>query len=211
LEITGLIAQKVIEGKGDQLNQLIDKAIEQNIDVNKIMGEGFSVGLDIVGEKFSKREYFLPDLLVSGMIVQEGLKKVKLLLAKSGAKPKAIVIAGTVLGDMHDIGKKMVCMMLEGAGFKVIDVGIDVSAEKYINAGGKNNADIIIMSALLSTTRLNMEGIIKKIRVSELSNIKIIVGGASVTQDFADSIAADGYAPDAGLAVKKVKQLLDIS
>ncbi len=211
MEITGLIAQKVIEGKGDQLNQLIDKAIEQNIDVNKIMGEGFSVGLDIVGEKFSKREYFLPDLLVSGMIVQEGLKKVKLLLAKSGAKPKAIVIAGTVLGDMHDIGKKMVCMMLEGAGFKVIDVGIDVSAEKYINAGGKNNADIIIMSALLSTTRLNMEGIIKKIRVSELSNIKIIVGGASVTQDFADSIAADGYAPDAGLAVKKVKQLLDIS
>lgn len=210
MEITGLIAQKVIEGKGDELDQLIDKAMKQGIDINKIMEEGFSAGLEIVGGKFSRREYFLPDMLVSGLIVQEGLKKIKPLMVKSGMKFKGTVIAGTVLGDMHDIGKKMVSMMLEGAGFKVIDAGIDVSAEKFINAGIEGNADIITMSALLSTTRLNMGSIIKNIRESDLNNIKIIVGGASVTQDFADSIGADGYAPDASLAVKKVKQLLNI-
>ena len=210
-DITSQLAQKIIEGNADEFNRLVDIALNQNIEVGKIMEEGFIAGLNIVGEKFTKKEYFLPDMLVSGMIVQEGLKKIRPLIVKSGLKYKGIVIAGTVFGDMHDLGKKIVCMMLEGAGLEVIDIGIDVASERYIKAAIEKKADIIAMSSLLSTTRLNMSAIISDVRKSELSsNIKIIVGGASVTQDFADKIGADGYAPDAGMAVLKVKELLNI-
>ncbi|MCL5071424.1 MAG: cobalamin-dependent protein [Actinobacteria bacterium] len=209
--IINQIAQKIIVGNFDEFNRLVDKAIKQDVDVNKLMQEGFIKGLNVVGEKFTKKEYFLPDMLVSGMMVQEGLKKIRPLILKSKLKYKGIVVAGTVLGDMHDIGKKMVCMMLEGSGFKVVDIGVDVSAEQYLNAAIDNKGDIIALSALLSTTRLNMGKIISDIRRSKPGNhIKIIVGGASITQDFAVKIGADGYAPDAGTAVLEVGKLLTV-
>lgn len=210
-DITKEIAQKVIEGNGEELNKLINKAIKQNLGVEKIMEEGFIAGLNVVGEKFTNKEYFLPDMLVSGMVVQDGLKRIRPLIAKSGLKYKGIIVAGTVLGDMHDIGKKIVCMMLEGAGFEVFDIGIDISAKKFIDSAIEKNADAIVMSALLSTTRLNMGDIIREIHASKLDNkVKIIVGGASVTQGFADKIGADGYAKDAGLAILKIKEILNI-
>jgi 5-methyltetrahydrofolate--homocysteine methyltransferase len=211
VDITEEIANKVIEGDFDEFNRLVDDAIERNIDINKLMQKGFIEGLNVVGAKFTNKEYFLPDMLVSGMMVQEGLNKIRPLIIKSGLKYKGTVIAGTVLGDMHDIGKKMVCMMLEGSGFEIIDIGIDVSAERFIKTALDKNADVIAMSAMLSTTRLNMGPIISDIKKSDLAdNIKIIVGGASLTQDFADKIGADGYAPDAGIAVLKVKKVLGI-
>ena len=209
MEIVKQIADKVIEGDIDEVKNLTKEAMEQKEDAQKIIDEGFIPGLDKVGEKYTAGEYFLPEMLVSGMAVKAGMEILKPLLTKSGVKPKGTMVAGTVEGDVHDIGKNMVCMMVEAAGFKVIDVGADVPAEKFINAAKENRADIIAMSALLSTTRQNMPKIIQAIRTSELNHkVKVMVGGAPVTQDFADSIGADGYAPDAGLAAKKARQLL---
>jgi len=211
VEIVKQIADKVIEGDIDEVKNLTKEAMEQKEDAQKIIDEGFIPGLDKVGEKYTAGEYFLPEMLVSGMAVKAGMEILKPLLTKSGVKPKGTMVAGTVEGDVHDIGKNMVCMMVEAAGFKVIDVGADVPAEKFINAAKENRADIIAMSALLSTTRQNMPRIVQAIRTSELNHkVKVMVGGAPVTQDFADSIGADGYAPDAGLAAKKAKELLAV-
>ena len=211
MEIVKQIVDRVIEGNIDEVESLTKEAIEQKEDAQKIMDEGFIPALEVVGEKYTAGEFFLPEMLMAGMAVTAGLEILRPLLTKSGVKPKGTIVAGTVVGDMHDIGKNIVCMMMKGAGFKVIDLGTDVSAEKFINAAKANRADIIALSALLSTTRAGMGGIIQDIRASELNyKIKVMVGGAPVTQDFADAIGADGYAPDAGLAVKKAKELLGV-
>jgi len=211
VEIVKQIVDKVIEGNIAEVKNLTKQALDQKEDAQRIIDEGFAAGLDVVGEKYTAGEYFLPEMLVSGMAVTAGMEILKPLLAKSSVKPKGVMVAGTVAGDMHDIGKNMVCMMSEAAAFKVIDIGIDASAEMFIEAAKENGADIIAMSALLSTTRANMPGIIQAIRTSELGHkVKVMIGGAPVTQDFADAIGADGYALDAGLAVKKARELLAI-
>ncbi len=211
MEIVKQIVDRVIEGNIAEVESLTKEAVEQKEDAQKIMDEGFIPALEVVGEKYTTGEFFLPEMLMAGMAVTAGLEILRPLLTKSGVKPKGTIVAGTVVGDMHDIGKNIVCMMMEGARFKVIDLGTDVSAEKFINAAKANRADIIALSALLSTTRAGMGGIIQDIRASELNyKIKVMVGGAPVTQDFADAIGADGYAPDAGLAVKKAKELLGV-
>lgn len=210
MELTMQISAKVIEGNIANVKDLTKQALGHRIDVQKIIEEGFMPGLDIVGEKYTAGEIFLPEMLVAGMAVQAGMEILGPLLTKSGVKIKGTIVAGTVEGDVHDIGKNIVCMMCEGAGFKVIDLGTEVPAVKFIDAAKANQADIIAMSALLSTTRANMEGMIQKIRASELNRkVKVMVGGAPVTQAFADSIGANGYAPDAGLAVKKAKELVE--
>ncbi len=212
MEIIKQIADKVVEGNIEEVKSLTQKAIEQKENVRKILNEGFMAGLDVVGDKYTVGEIFLPEMLVSGMAVTAGMAVLKPILTKSGIQPKGIVVFGTVIGDVHDIGKNIVSMMMEGAGFKIVDLGTDVPAKKFIDAASENKADIIAMSALLSTTRASMEGIIKNIRDSKLDGkVKVMVGGAPVTQDFADSIGADGYAPDAGLAVKKAKELMGIT
>jgi 5-methyltetrahydrofolate--homocysteine methyltransferase len=212
VDIVKQIADRVIEGNIAEVENLTKQATEQKVDIQKIIDEGFIPGLDVVGEKYTAGEFFLPEMLMSAMAVKEGMEILRPLLTKSGVKPKGTIVAGTVMGDVHDIGKNIVCMMMEGGGFKVIDLGVDVPAEKFINAAKNNNADIIAMSALLSTTRANMKGIIEAIRASEFNHkVKVMIGGAPVTQDFADSIGADGYAPDAGLAVKRAKELLGVA
>ncbi|MBA7659797.1 Methionine synthase [subsurface metagenome] len=212
MEIVRQITNRVIEGNIVEVKRLIKEAIEQKVAAQKIIDEGFAPGLDIVGEKYTNGEYFLPEMLTAGMAVTAGMEILKPLVTKFGVKPKGIMVAGTVAGDMHDIGKNMVCMMSEAAGFKVIDIGKDAPAEMFIDVAKENGADIIAMSALLSTTRANMPGIIQAIRTSELGHkVKVMIGGAPVTQDFADAVGADGYAPDAGLAAKKAKQLLGIN
>ena len=209
MDLTMQISARVIEGNIADVKDLTKQALGHRIDVQKIIEEGFTPGLDIVGEKYTAGEIFLPEMLVAGMAVQAGMEILRPLLTKSGVRSKGTIVAGTVEGDVHDIGKNIVCMMCEGAGFKVIDLGTDVPAAKFIDVAKANQADIIAMSALLSTTRANMEGMIQKIRASELNRkVKVMVGGAPVTQAFADSIGANGYAPDAGLAVKKAKELV---
>jgi len=212
MDILKHLSTKVVDGNINEVKELVQKAIERKVDVQEIMNEGFIGGLDVVSAKYTAGEFFLPEMLVSAMAVTAGLELLKSLVNKYGIKPEGTVVAGTVEGDLHDIGKRMVCMMCEGHGFTVIDLGTDVPAEEFIKAAMANQADIIAMSALLSTTRANMEDIIRKIRDSGLcQQIKIMVGGACITQDFADGIGADGYAPNAVLAVKKAKELMRVS
>ncbi len=210
-EIIGRITQEVIKGDIVEVERLTREAIAEKEDVKRITNEGFIPGLDLVGEKFSAGEFFLPEMLVAAMAVKAGMEIIKPILSKDGNQSKGTIVAGAVLGDIHDIGKNLVCMMYEGAGFRVIDLGVDVAADKFIQAAITNKADIIAMSAIISTIRAGMGGIVRDIRASELeSNLKIMVGGAAVTQEFADRIGADGYASDANLAVKKAKEILGI-
>lgn len=212
MEILKQIVNGIIQGNIGEVTRLTTEALAKKVDVQKIMDEGFIAGLDIVADKYTTGEIFLPEMLVAGMAVTNGMEILRPMITKSGVRLKGTIVAGTVEGDIHDIGKNIVCMMSEGTGFKVIDIGTDVPAKKFIDAARVNEADIIAMSALLSTTRANMEGIIQKIRASEIGHkVKVMVGGAPLTQDFADSIGADGYAPDAGLAVKKAKELLGMN
>jgi 5-methyltetrahydrofolate--homocysteine methyltransferase len=211
LEIVKQIIDAVIVGNIADIQRLSKEAIEQKVAPQELIDEGFRTGLDIVGEKYTNGEYFLPEMLVAGMVVKSGMEILKPLLIKSDLKSKGVMVVGTVAGDIHDIGKNMVCMMCEASGLTVIDLGTDVTAEMFINAAKENGADIIAMSALLSTTRANMPGMIQIIRASEIGHkVKVMVGGAPVTLDFAEAIEADGYAPDAVLAAKKARQLLGI-
>ena len=212
MTIVQRIADAVIKGNISEVEDLTRKALEEGEDViKKILQEGYAAGLKVVGEKFSIGEIFMPEMLVAGEAVKSGTRLLRPFLAEWDTQLVGIVVAGTVVGDSHDIGKDLVCMMLEGAGFKVINLGTNIPAEGFIEAARTNSADIIAMSALLTTTRMAMEGIIQEIRTSELNQrVKVMVGGAPVTQGFAERIGADGYAPDAALAVKKAKELLRV-
>ena len=204
------IAEKVIAGDINAVEELTRQALAQKIGIEEIMNGGYVSGLDVVGEKFSSGEIFLPEMLVAGMAVKAGIEVLRPLMIKAATKPKGTVVAGTVIGDIHDIGKNIVCMMLEGSGFRVIDLGTDVAADAFIKAAGEHQADIIAMSALLSTTRANMKQIIDEIRASEAKKVSVMVGGAPLTQEYAASIGADGYALNAAIAVKKARELMGI-
>jgi 5-methyltetrahydrofolate--homocysteine methyltransferase len=212
MEIIEEIYNKVVEGNISGTETLVKEALNKKIAAQNIMNDGFIRALNLVGEKFSAGEAFLTEMLTSAMAVKSGMEILKPLLVKSDIKSKGTVVAGTVAGDIHDIGKNMVCMMLEGAGFKVIDLGVDVSGEKFLQAAKENKADIVAISALLSTTMRNMAEMVRLIGSAGLEHkVNVLIGGAPVTQDFAQAIGADGYAPDAALAVKKAKELLHIS
>jgi 5-methyltetrahydrofolate--homocysteine methyltransferase len=212
MEIIEEIYNKVVEGNISGTETLVKEALNKKIAAQNIMNDGFIRALNLVGEKFSAGEAFLTEMLTSAMAVKSGMEILKPLLVKSDIKSKGTVVAGTVAGDIHDIGKNMVCMMLEGAGFKVIDLGVDVSREKFLQAAKENKADIVAISALLSTTMRNMAEMVRLIGSAGLEHkVNVLIGGAPVTQDFAQAIGADGYAPDAALAVKKAKELLHIS
>ena len=209
MEIFEHFASMVIAGNIDEVVSLSKEAIERKLDIQMIVDSGLIKGLDIVGEKFSSGELYLPEMLMAGRAVSSSMEILKPSLVVTEAVSIGTIVLGTVQQDIHDIGKNIVGMMLEGSGFKVIDLGTDVAQEKFINAARKNNADIIAMSALLSTTMVNMEDVLKKLRSSELSEkVKVMVGGAPMSKKFAKQIGADGYASDASLAVKKARELL---
>ena len=212
MEIIEEIYNKVVEGNISGTEALVKEALNKKIAAQNIMNDGFIRALNLVGEKFSAGEAFLTEMLTSAMAVKSGMEILKPLLVKSDIKSKGTVVAGTVAGDIHDIGKNMVCMMLEGAGFKVIDLGVDVSGGKFLQAAKENKADIVAISALLSTTMRNMAEMVRLIVSAGLEHkVNVLIGGAPVTQDFAQAIGADGYAPDAAQAVKKAKEILNIS
>jgi len=212
MEIIEEIYHKVVEGNVSETETLVKKALNKKVEAQNIMNDGFIRALNLVGEKFSAGEAFLTEMLTSAMSVKSGMELLKPLLAKSDIKSKGTVVAGTVAGDIHDIGKNMVCMMLEGAGFKVIDLGVDVSGEKFLQAAKENKADIMVISALLSTTMRNMAETVRLVSSAGLEHkVNVLIGGAPVTQDFAQAIGADGYAPDAAQAIKKARELLHIS
>jgi 5-methyltetrahydrofolate--homocysteine methyltransferase len=209
-DIQGII-EGISQGKVDRVETLTRKAVNEGEDVRKILYEGLIQGMNMVGEAFRKDELFIPEVLMSAKAMKAGMEVIKPLLAKGEVKKLGSVVIGTAKGDLHDIGKNLVAMLLEGAGFDVVDLGIDVSPDKFLEAVRRSSPDIIGISALLTTTMPAMGSVVRIMEENHLRDrVKILVGGAPVTQEFADEIGADGYAPDAVLAVAKVKELLKL-
>jgi len=210
MEIFNTIADEVQKGNSDSVQELIKKSLLKDVPVEEILNNGLIKGMEIVSEKFKNNEIFIPEVLVSAKAMNTGLTILKPLLAESNVKPLGKVVIGTVRGDLHDIGKNIVAMMLQGAGFEIIDLGADVPKEKFLESVKKESANILGMSALLTTTMLYMKEVIETAKEEGLrQDIKVIIGGAPVTEAYAAQIGADGYAPDAASAVDLTKMLLN--
>ena len=210
LDILEEIAIGVEKGDSTSVHALTDKALTQNISVGEILNNGLVAGMDVIGEKFKNNEVFIPEVLVSAKAMKAGMELIKPLLAKANVESKGKVVIGTVKGDLHDIGKRIVAMLLEGAGFEVTDLGTDVSKEKFLEFVEKEQADILGMSALLTTTMTYMKEVIEAVENANLKqDVRVIIGGAPITHSYAEEIKADGYAPDAASAVDLVKDLLE--
>jgi len=207
-EILKNIYQAILEGDMDAAQTEVRAAVDAGITGGEILNTALIPAMGQVGCLFEKEEYFVPEMLTAARAMKAGLEIVKPLLANSGLEPVGKVAIGTVKGDLHDIGKNLVGMMLEGAGFAIIDLGIDVAPEKFVEAI-KSGANIIGLSALLTTTMPNMETTIRAIEAAGLrGNAKIIIGGAPVTAEYARQIGADGFAPDASQAANLATSLL---
>lgn len=181
--------------------------LDAGMDIQSILNDGLIAAMDEVGDKFSIGELFVPEMLMAAKAMKGGLEILKPLLASGQSSSKGTVLIGTVKGDLHDIGKNLVAMMMEGAGFAVVDMGVDVDSEAFVKAAVEKSADVIALSALLTTTMSAMETTVKAVKESGIT-VKTIIGGAPVTQAFADQIGADGYSADAPGAVRLVKQLI---
>lgn len=201
------IRNAVIKGARNDVKGLVEKAVVEGGDVSEILKEGLITAIDIVGDKFEKGEYFLPEMLMSAMAMKEGMKVLRPLLAENDVRISGVVVLGTVSGDIHDIGKSIIGAMLEAAGFSVIDLGADVDLDKFAQAAKQNDADLIGLSALLTTTMVGMKDVVESVKGAGLK-AKVMVGGAPVNQEFADQIGADGYAPDAPSAARKARELV---
>jgi 5-methyltetrahydrofolate--homocysteine methyltransferase len=203
------IAENLIQGKAPQVKELVQKAVDEGQDVGEILNQGLLAGMSVVGDKFKKNEFYVPEVLIAARAMKAGMEIIRPLLIEKNIKGVGTVVLGTVRGDLHDIGKNLVGMMLEGAGFEVVDLGVDVPAEKFVQMAKEKKANIIGLSALLTTTMPAMKEVIQSLDSSELKGkVKVMIGGAPVTQSYADEIRADGYAPDAASAVDKAKELL---
>lgn len=205
------IANGVERGDDASVDELTQKAITDGIGAKEILDKGLVAGMNVVGEKFKRNEVFIPEVLVSARAMKAGMAKIRPLLAEAKIESKGKIVVGTVKGDLHDIGKNIVGMLLEGAGFEVTDLGTDVSKEDFLAVVEKEGVNVIGMSALLTTTMTYMKEVIQAIEDADLKNkVKVIIGGAPITQSYADEIKADGYAPDAASAVDLVKGLLNV-
>lgn len=205
------IANAVIAGNRKKVQELVNRALEEGLSPEEIINNGLLAGMSVIGERFKNNEIFVPEVLVAARAMQAGMDILKPLIAKNPGIIKGKVVIGTVKGDLHDIGKNLVSMMLEGAGYQIIDLGIDVPPEKFVEAVREHNPDIVGMSALLTTTMPQMKVTIDVLEREGVRNkVKVIVGGAPVTESFAKEIGADGYAPDAPSAVELVNQLMGL-
>ena len=204
------LAEAVIRGDRDAASQLTQQAVDEKIAPAQILNEGLVAGMDVVGKRFKANEIYVPEVLIAARAMKTGLAILEPILADAGVQPVGKVVLGTVKGDLHDIGKNLVGMMLTGAGMEVIDVGTDVSPEKFVEACKDRGAAVLAMSALLTTTMPQMGEVVKQAK-AEGVQVKTMIGGAPVTQSYADEIGADGYAPDAASAVDKAKELMGIA
>jgi 5-methyltetrahydrofolate--homocysteine methyltransferase len=201
------LRQAVLEGDAEEAARLVQVHLDEGAEALDILDNGLIAAMDEVGARFSAGDLFIPEMLIAAEAMQAGLTLLKPLLVSEDATGRGIVVIGAVKGDLHDIGKNLVALMLEGAGFTVVDLGADVSAEAFVEAAAAHNADIVGMSALLVTTMPQMSRTIDQLRAAGLT-AKAIIGGAPVTQAYADEIKADGYASDAPGAVVLCKSIL---
>jgi 5-methyltetrahydrofolate--homocysteine methyltransferase len=207
-DILTKISEAIIEGKVEDMTDLTEEAIDDGLAPQEILDKGLMAGMDYVGVEFKAGNMFVPEVLRSAKAMQTSMEMLKPLLVESGAKATGKVLLGTVKGDLHDIGKNLVGMMCEGAGFEVKDIGKDIAPEAFVAAVKDYQPDVIGMSALLTTTMRSMGHTIKALEEAGLRDrVKVIIGGAPVTQSFADQIGADGYAPNAAAAADLAKRL----
>jgi methanogenic corrinoid protein MtbC1 len=202
------IAQAVETGKSKLIEGLVAEALNEGIEPLKILNEGMIAAMGVVGEKFQRAEVFVPEMLVAARTMKKGVEALKPKLGDAGATSLGKCIIGTVHGDLHDIGKNLVALMIESAGFQVIDLGVDVTAEAFL-AAIKENPDvkIVALSCLLTTTMPSLKEIATTLKAGDIKSFKLIVGGAPITQDFADQVGADGYSADAAGAAILAKKL----
>jgi 5-methyltetrahydrofolate--homocysteine methyltransferase len=203
------IKQAVLAGEMEGIAELTNQALTQGIGAREILDQALTPAMDIVGEEYEKGDRYVPEMLISAETMKGAVTILKPLLVEAGVKARGKVVIGTVEGDLHDIGKDLVAMMLEGAGFEVVNLGVEVTAEEFLKAAKEHEPNIIGMSALLTTTMIHMPEVIEALKQAGLRDkIKVMIGGAPVTQGYADKLGADGYAPDAASATKLAKSLV---
>ncbi len=204
-----ILSLSVQNGQMKKVKELVQLALDEKIKPDVILNDGMISAMSIVGEKFKNGEAFVPEMLIAAKAMAAGLDILEPILTKAGIKSKGKVVIGTVLGDLHDIGKNLVSMMLKGAGFEVYDIGIDVPSAKFIEKAEEIGADVICMSALLTTTMPKMQDVIVELKNRNLRDkYKVVIGGAPVSEEFCKKIGADLYAPDAATAAEALKNLL---
>lgn len=201
------IKEMVIAGNARKTKENIQKAVDEGIDVSVIINDGLIAGMQYVGEKFKVNEVYVPEVLMSARAMNQGTEMLRPLIAQAGIKEKGIIVIGTVKADLHDIGTNLVTMMLQGAGYKAINIGVDISREKFAEAIKEHNPAIVGLAALLTTTMPEMQETVAYLK-ENCGGVKIMVGGAPVTQKFADEIDADSYADDAARAVDEADKLI---
>ncbi|MDR2850275.1 MAG: corrinoid protein [Verrucomicrobiota bacterium] len=201
------IQEAVIKGNASGVVKLAQQALDEGAPPSVVLNEGLCAGMGVIGERFKQSEIFVPQVLLAARAMKQGAELLKPHLVAAGVVPFATAVIGTIKGDLHDIGKNLVGMMLEGAGFRVVDAGIGVAPEVFVKLAQEHQAQIIGVSALLTTTMVNMRGVVAAARASGLA-VKVIIGGAPVTQAFCDEIGADGYSPDAASAAELATRLV---
>ncbi|AKJ63611.1 cobalamin B12-binding domain-containing protein [Kiritimatiella glycovorans] len=200
--------QAVTKGKRKDVQEIVQKAVDGGASVEELLMDSMIPAMKEVGDRFSRNEAYVPEMLIAARAMQAGLDIIDPILAEQGHEPKGRVVIGTVKGDLHDIGKNLVTMMVKGAGYHVEDIGVDCDVEKYKKAVEDTGSKAVLLSALLTTTMPYMKEVVEAFKDSD---VKVVIGGAPVTQEYADEIGADGYSSDANLAVSEVDRVLGLS
>ena len=204
------LAQAIINGKAPDAKKLTEDALAEGVPPGDVLNNGLVAGMNVVGAKFKNNEFYVPEVLIAARAMKGAMELLAPKLAESGVESKGKIGIGTVRGDLHDIGKNLVSMMLEGAGFEIVDLGVDVKPERFVQAA-KDGVGVIALSALLTTTMPAMKDTIEALKAENVrGNVKVMIGGAPITQNYADEIGADGYSPDAASAVDTARQLLSV-
>lgn len=210
--IYGKMAEAIIDGNADEVKALTEKALEENLAVADIMSQGLLAGMDVVGQRFKVGDMFIPEVLASADAMKKAMEILRPLLSEGEAQASGKFLIATVKGDLHDIGKNLVAMMFEGAGFEVIDLGIDIAVDDIVEAVKNQRPNLVGFSALLTTTMPRMAETINALKEAGIRDqVKVLVGGAPVTRKFAEEIGADGYASNAASAVDKGKELIGMA
>ncbi len=202
------LSEAIVNGKRKDAKALTEEALSQSTPPEVIL-QALVVGMDEIGGRFQRNEAFVPEMLIAARAMKEAMTVLEPELVKAGIRPEFTAVIGTVQGDLHDIGKNLVAMMWKGANFNVVDLGTNVAPEVFVEAARENKANIIGLSALLTTTMPMMKETIRAIKAADLPNAKVVIGGAPITQDFANEIGADGFAPDAATAVEVARKLME--
>ncbi|KUK84378.1 MAG: Trimethylamine corrinoid protein 1, partial [Mesotoga infera] len=203
------IRNAIIETMPAEARVATEEALAEGLSAKEILDGALIPGMDEVGKLFREGEYFVPEVLVAAKAMNQCMDLIEPLLVSGGVKKIGKVVAGTIEGDLHDIGKNLVCMMLKGAGFEIIDLGVDVKPEEFVEAAKGAKPDILVISALLTTTMLNMPRVIEELKKAGIrDDVKVLIGGAPVSQTYAEEIGADGYSPDSSGAVELARRLV---